>query len=121
MSGPGIRHDELVFGDKLLDITPTVLALFGLPTGEDMRGRVLAEAFESPVETGSGTSSWREPTFPPTASRRRSSSWRDWCGKERRLGTCRFAWRRHITKRGAWTIAAPFWIRFWRKTPIRRW
>ncbi len=59
MSGPGIRHDELVFGAKLLDIVPTVLALFGLPAGEDMRGRVLAEAFESPVETAR-IPSWEE-------------------------------------------------------------
>jgi Flp pilus assembly protein TadD len=45
MAGPGIRHDELVFGAGLLDIAPTVLTLLGLPVGEDMQGRVLAEAF----------------------------------------------------------------------------
>jgi tetratricopeptide (TPR) repeat protein len=50
MSGPGVRRDELVFGARLLDIAPTVLALCGLPAGEDMRGRVLVEAFEIPVE-----------------------------------------------------------------------
>jgi predicted AlkP superfamily phosphohydrolase/phosphomutase/Flp pilus assembly protein TadD len=50
MSGPGIRHDELVFGAGLLDIAPTVLAMLGLPAGEDMQGRVLAEAFEEPAE-----------------------------------------------------------------------
>lgn len=47
MQGPGIRRDERIYGANLLDIAPTVLALFGLPAGEDMPGRVLAEAFES--------------------------------------------------------------------------
>jgi tetratricopeptide (TPR) repeat protein len=51
VSGPGVRRDELVFGAGVLDIAPTVLAVYGLPAGADMRGRVLAEAFESPVET----------------------------------------------------------------------
>lgn len=59
MAGPGIRRDELVFGGGLLDIVPTVLALFGLPAGEDMPGRVLAEAFELPVET-SRIPTWEE-------------------------------------------------------------
>jgi tetratricopeptide (TPR) repeat protein len=35
-------------GPTLLDITPTILALFGLPVGEDMYGRVLVHAFEEP-------------------------------------------------------------------------
>ncbi len=43
--GPGFRHDELVFGARLLDIAPTVLSYFGLPAGRDMDGRVLEEAF----------------------------------------------------------------------------
>ncbi len=46
LSGPGIRRDDLVQGATLLDIAPTILALFQLPAGEDMKGRVLAEAFE---------------------------------------------------------------------------
>jgi predicted AlkP superfamily phosphohydrolase/phosphomutase/tetratricopeptide (TPR) repeat protein len=50
MCGPGIRHDELVFGAGLLDIAPTVLALLGLPAGEDMRGRILQETFEEPLQ-----------------------------------------------------------------------
>ena len=49
MAGPGIRQDELVYGAGLLDITPTVLTLFGLPCGADMRGKVLASAFVEPV------------------------------------------------------------------------
>ncbi len=46
MRGPGIRHDERIYGASLLDIAPTVLSLFGLPAGQDMPGRVLTEAFE---------------------------------------------------------------------------
>jgi hypothetical protein len=48
IAGPGIQHDELVYGATLLDVVPTVLALFGLPAAEDMPGRVLAEVFEQP-------------------------------------------------------------------------
>lgn len=48
MAGPGIRQDELVYGAGLLDITPTVLTLFGLPSGEDMRGKPLVSAFVEP-------------------------------------------------------------------------
>jgi tetratricopeptide (TPR) repeat protein len=46
MSGPGIRQDELIHGVNLLDVTPTVLTLFGLAVGDDMDGRPLVEAFE---------------------------------------------------------------------------
>ena len=53
MKGPGIKRDELVFGTNLLDITPTILTLFGLPVGEDMQGRPIFQAFaETPqIET----------------------------------------------------------------------
>lgn len=46
MKGPHIRRDERIYGATLLDITPTILTLYGLPVGEDMDGRVLAQAFE---------------------------------------------------------------------------
>jgi predicted AlkP superfamily phosphohydrolase/phosphomutase/tetratricopeptide (TPR) repeat protein len=52
MAGKGIRRDERIFGVNLLDVAPTVLALFGLPAGEDMPGRVLAEAFDEPPAIG---------------------------------------------------------------------
>jgi predicted AlkP superfamily phosphohydrolase/phosphomutase/tetratricopeptide (TPR) repeat protein len=45
--GPGFRADELVFGARLLDVAPTILNYFGLPTARDMDGRVLEEAFVS--------------------------------------------------------------------------
>ncbi len=47
--GPGIRQDELVFGASLLDVTPTILSLFGLPVGRDMDGKVLTTALLSPT------------------------------------------------------------------------
>jgi predicted AlkP superfamily phosphohydrolase/phosphomutase/tetratricopeptide (TPR) repeat protein len=48
LAGPGIRRGEAVYGASLLDITPTLLHLFGLPVGEDMDGKVLTSAFENP-------------------------------------------------------------------------
>lgn len=50
MRGPGLKQDELVFGASLLDVTPTILALYGLPVGEDMDGKPLLNAFvEAPA------------------------------------------------------------------------
>ncbi|HEV2176534.1 MAG TPA: alkaline phosphatase family protein [Terriglobia bacterium] len=48
MKGAHIKQDERIYGATLLDITPTILTLFGLPVGEDMDGRVLVQAFERP-------------------------------------------------------------------------
>ncbi|MBK9421973.1 MAG: alkaline phosphatase family protein [Flavobacteriales bacterium] len=50
IKGPGIKQDELVHGASLLDITPTLLTLFGLPTAKDMDGRPLLEVFTDPPE-----------------------------------------------------------------------
>lgn len=46
ISGPGIRKDERAYGASLLDITPTILTLFGLPVGKDMDGKPLLSVFE---------------------------------------------------------------------------
>jgi predicted AlkP superfamily phosphohydrolase/phosphomutase/tetratricopeptide (TPR) repeat protein len=46
MKGAHIKQDERIYGATLLDITPTILTLFGLPVAEDMDGRVLVQAFE---------------------------------------------------------------------------
>jgi predicted AlkP superfamily phosphohydrolase/phosphomutase/tetratricopeptide (TPR) repeat protein len=52
IAGPGIRAGAELPGVGLLDIAPTVLALFGLPVGADMEGGVLTGAFQSPPATG---------------------------------------------------------------------
>ena len=50
MKGPHVRQDERIYGATLLDVTPTILTLFGLPLGEDMDGRVLVQALDHPPE-----------------------------------------------------------------------
>jgi predicted AlkP superfamily phosphohydrolase/phosphomutase/tetratricopeptide (TPR) repeat protein len=59
IKGPGIKRDELLHGASVLDITPTLLSLFGLPVGEDMDGKVLVRAFENPPEPAT-IPSWDE-------------------------------------------------------------
>ncbi|MEZ4828700.1 MAG: alkaline phosphatase family protein [Bacteroidia bacterium] len=49
MQGPGIKKGVPVIGAGLLDITPTLLSLLGLPTGRDMDGKVLVNVMENPV------------------------------------------------------------------------
>lgn len=46
MRGPGIRKGEMIHGASVLDVTPTLLTLFGLPIGENMEGKPLVQAFE---------------------------------------------------------------------------
>lgn len=62
-AGPGFKTDELVFGARLLDVTPTILHYFGLPVGSDMEGRVLEEVFAErhPVKT---VPTWELPEAP---------------------------------------------------------
>jgi len=43
MGGPGIKPGEQIYGANLLDITPTVLSLLGLPVGQDMDGKPLLQ------------------------------------------------------------------------------
>jgi predicted AlkP superfamily phosphohydrolase/phosphomutase len=59
MKGARIKQDERIYGATLLDITPTILTLFGLPVGADMDGRVLVQAFEQPPEI-TRISSWEQ-------------------------------------------------------------
>lgn len=49
LNGPGIKKDERVYGASVLDVTPTILTLFGLPVGADMDGNVLVNALEEPI------------------------------------------------------------------------
>lgn len=46
LRGPGIAQGACIQGASLLDITPTLLHLYGLPVGSDMDGKVLVNAFE---------------------------------------------------------------------------
>ena len=55
MAGPGIKHDERIYGANLLNVAPTVLTLLGLPVGEDMAGPPLLQAFETPARGGDGS------------------------------------------------------------------
>jgi predicted AlkP superfamily phosphohydrolase/phosphomutase/tetratricopeptide (TPR) repeat protein len=48
-AGPGIRSGETLYGATLLDVTPTILTLFGLPIGDDMDGRPWLEILDRPV------------------------------------------------------------------------
>ena len=53
LQGPDIKQDTLVHGLSLLDITPTLLTLFGLPVGDDMDGQPILDAFVDPAVAGS--------------------------------------------------------------------
>ena len=48
MYGPDIKPKHVIQGASLLDITPTVLQLFGLPMGADMDGKPLLDALIDP-------------------------------------------------------------------------
>ena len=50
MAGPGLQRGERIFGSSILDVTPTVLTLFGLPVGLDMDGTPQTQAWEHPPE-----------------------------------------------------------------------
>jgi predicted AlkP superfamily phosphohydrolase/phosphomutase/tetratricopeptide (TPR) repeat protein len=59
MNGPGIKAGETIYGSTLLDITPTILTLLGLPVGKDMDGKVLTAAFKENI-TPSFIESWEK-------------------------------------------------------------
>ena len=44
--GDGIRAGVSIGDASVLDVTPTILYLFGLPVARDMEGRVLTEILE---------------------------------------------------------------------------
>ncbi|SMF96248.1 Tetratricopeptide repeat-containing protein [Methylomagnum ishizawai] len=50
MKGPGLKRDQLIYGASLLDVTPTILSLYGLPLGRDMDGKPLLNAFAAVPE-----------------------------------------------------------------------
>ena len=48
MSGPGIRQGASIDVASVMDITPTILSVMGLPVAGDMEGKVIADAFVMP-------------------------------------------------------------------------
>jgi len=50
MAGPGLREGEQIHGSSVLDVAPTVLAVFGLPVGQDMDGTPQVQAWTQPPE-----------------------------------------------------------------------
>lgn len=48
--GPGIKVDERIYGASLIDLTPTLLPILGLPVAKDFDGKVLMNLFEEPIE-----------------------------------------------------------------------
>ncbi len=59
MAGPGVREGERVHGASILDVTPTVLTLLGLPTGADMSGHPLTQALAEGIQIDT-IPSWEE-------------------------------------------------------------
>lgn len=59
MRGPNIKSNHTIGGATLLDVTPTILAHFGLPTGADMDGQVLQDVFQESL-TPNSIPSWDE-------------------------------------------------------------
>lgn len=47
IAGPGVKRGEALAPVSILDVTPTILWLLGLPVAEDMAGRPIREAFEA--------------------------------------------------------------------------
>jgi predicted AlkP superfamily phosphohydrolase/phosphomutase/tetratricopeptide (TPR) repeat protein len=50
LKGPDIKENERLYGATILDVTPTILTLLGLPVGGDMDGRPWLEVFRGPVK-----------------------------------------------------------------------
>jgi predicted AlkP superfamily phosphohydrolase/phosphomutase/tetratricopeptide (TPR) repeat protein len=50
LKGPDIKENERLYGASILDVTPTILTLLGLPVGGDMDGRPWLEVFREPVK-----------------------------------------------------------------------
>ena len=49
MQGPGVKQGVTIAGATVLDITPTILALSGLPTAQDMDGRPIEDALKPAI------------------------------------------------------------------------
>jgi predicted AlkP superfamily phosphohydrolase/phosphomutase len=49
LQGPTVKQGVSISGATVLDITPTILAIYGLPTAADMDGRPIEDALKSSV------------------------------------------------------------------------
>ena len=49
LQGPGVKEGVSISGATVLDVTPTILALYGLPTAADMDGRPIEDALKPAV------------------------------------------------------------------------
>jgi predicted AlkP superfamily phosphohydrolase/phosphomutase/tetratricopeptide (TPR) repeat protein len=58
-AGPGIEPDAVLTGASVLDVTPTILHLLGLPVGQDMDGRPWLEIMDT-RRSVSKVESWDE-------------------------------------------------------------
>lgn len=50
LKGPDIKQNEHLYGATILDVTPTILTLLGLPVGGDMDGRPWVEILRNEVK-----------------------------------------------------------------------
>ncbi len=60
ISGPLVKTNASIERASILDVTPTLLTLLGLPHGADMDGRPLAELFDPPLKPAT-IASWDDP------------------------------------------------------------
>lgn len=44
--GPNIKKDHITYGASILDVTPTLLTVAGMPVGSDMDGKIVTGIFE---------------------------------------------------------------------------
>jgi predicted AlkP superfamily phosphohydrolase/phosphomutase len=131
VAGPGIPVGETLPDLSVLDVTPTILALLGLPAAEDMDGRVVEEllgkgrgAAPPPIATYEGEERWKPPTEPSTAgfdpvaarvggemiAKLTALGSRGATGRRRRRSAGPHLWTRASSPRAS-TWAAPGWRR----------
>jgi hypothetical protein len=51
-AGPGVRRGGEILDASIEDIAPTLLSRIGIPLSRELTGRVLNEAFETPIDSG---------------------------------------------------------------------
>ncbi len=140
LHGPGIVQGEELIGATLLDIAPTLLAIMGLPVGQDMDGKVLTQAFEAPPSSTTfrvGRRSRAISANTPPTSGTRDTILRSPCGNSSNLGTSMHPlrmskhklkspvgnsgsiWPLHTNSRDSWTKPRKSGTRFSPSTRMR--